>query len=428
MEREFNQKEIMSLHLVKYLNGTRLSMSQVAEKWGVSTALLSQIKNKKKVPGLELGLKILREGKADILVREKWITRETGEDGEVAKLQYDIERERNEVHLTEKVARQMQSDRLMADIFMDISYMKEAGLSSQTIIREYGKLGISKAAKLIDLGLVQLIDGKYVKINLGKPHFFTPKTSFEFVGDVLKEQAKKLETGDFRGEFNFELNDVPEEVYEELKTMHKDYVRQVIEKIQMYQQPNLKGGRRVIVQMLTSALKCILFIIMLSTTNLSSSWAGDEGNGLAGGASGLERELNVDRIFRAGHDDIIFEGKKWPYNHKLFQYQEEGQVAEYKKWGVRTLEFENKEDAIQEGVAITEAITKWQISSRNTYGFLNMKMPHGCIWKRELIRDLSRKDLVKPVGFNVKTYYAPDGSPRYKAHANFFIPCIRERD
>ena len=149
MERGVNSQDIISEHLVKYLAGTRLSMSQVAEKWGVSTALLSQIKNKKKVPGLELGLKILREGKADIEIREGWIKRETGEDGEVAKLQYDIERERNEIHMTEKVARQMQSDRLMADIFMDISYMNETGLGSQTIIREYGKLGLQKAAKLI---------------------------------------------------------------------------------------------------------------------------------------------------------------------------------------------------------------------------------------------------------------------------------------
>ena len=310
MKEAYNPIDLMAEHLNIYLSGTRLSMSQVAEKWGVSTALLSQIKNKKKVPVPRIRPKILREGKADISIREKWIKGETGNNGEVAKLHYDIERKRNEVQLTEKVARQIQSDRLMADIFIDISYMKEAGLSSQTIIREYGKHGISKAAKLIELGLVRLANGKYTKINLGIPHFFTPKTSFEFVGDILNEQAKKLETGDFRGEFNFELNDVPEEIYEELKTMHKDYIRQVIEKIQMYQQPNLKGGRRVIVQILTSALKCILFIFMFSITDLSSSWAIDEGNGLAGGASGLERELNLDRIFPAGHDEIIFEGKK----------------------------------------------------------------------------------------------------------------------
>jgi transcriptional regulator with XRE-family HTH domain len=334
MERGFNSQDIISEHLVKYLAGTRLSMSQVAEKWGVSTALLSQIKNKKKVPGLELGLKILREGKADIEIREGWIKRETGEDGEVAKLQYDIERERNEIHMTEKVARQMQSDRLMADIFMDISYVNETGLDSQTIIREYGKLGLQKAAKLIGLGLVKLHQGKYIKNNFGKPHFFTPKTSFEFVGDVLKEQAKKLETGDFRGEFNFELNDVPEEVYEELKSMHKDYVTQVIEKIQMYQKPNLKGGRRVIVQMLTSALKCILFIIMITAINISGSWAGDEGNGLAGGASGLERDFDINRVFRAGHDNIIFEGKTWPYKSSIQHYAEKGQSGEYRKWGV----------------------------------------------------------------------------------------------
>ena len=117
-----------------------------------------------------------------------------------------------------------------------------------------------------------------------------------------------------------------------------------------------------------------------------------------------------------------------PSKSEIMRYREKGEWAEYKKWGVRTFEFENKEDAIQEGVAITEAITKWKISSRNAYKFLNIKMPYGCIWKKELIKDLSRKDLVKPVGFNVKTYYAPDGSPRYKAHANFFIPCIRKRD
>lgn len=427
MQEDFNQKEVISKYLKNYLSGTRLSMSQVAKKWGVSTALLSQIKNKKKVPGLEFGLRILREANADLKVREDWAKKETGDNGEVAKLQYDIERCRNEIHLNEKIAQQLQSDHLMADIFMDISYMNESGLGVQTIIREYGKLGIKKANKLCELNLVELSESKYRKLNFGKPHFLTPRTSFEFVGDILKVQAKKIETGDFRGEFNFELNDVPEEIYKELKEMHKDYVKEVIEKIQKYQKPNLKGGRRVIVQMLTSALKCILFISLFSAFSSEVIFAGDEGNGLGGGASGVIRSINIEDIYKGSTNQMIFQGAKYPYVSQLKKYVEEKQEASYEKWAFRSKAFDSREDARDFAVSANNIIVNWRITDDRIQRKMFHRMPSKCIWSSRIIADLDN-DLIKPVGFDIKKYYSPDGREQFKAESNFFVPCIKKKD
>ncbi len=51
--------------LDNYLSNTRLSMSQVATKLKISKGHLSDIKNRKITPGLNLGIKILRLCKAE---------------------------------------------------------------------------------------------------------------------------------------------------------------------------------------------------------------------------------------------------------------------------------------------------------------------------------------------------------------------------
>ena len=85
-------KQIISENLTKYLSSTKLSMGQIASKWGVSTPLLSQIKSGKKKAGLELGLKILREAGVELTDRQKWLESRKTEGQESAKIFEDLKK------------------------------------------------------------------------------------------------------------------------------------------------------------------------------------------------------------------------------------------------------------------------------------------------------------------------------------------------
>ena len=95
MQRENRCDEFISEQLSDFLSSSRLSMHQIARKWNVSTPALSQIKNKKRSPSIELGLKILRESGADFQTQKEWIRKRIFENNDEVRKFEDEERQRD---------------------------------------------------------------------------------------------------------------------------------------------------------------------------------------------------------------------------------------------------------------------------------------------------------------------------------------------
>lgn len=242
-------------NLNNYLDSTRLSMNQVAGKWGVSAPLLSQIKNGKKGPGIELGLRILREAGADLDTRKKWLENKKGNGDEVSKVYEDVRKERIEYKFQKDFCEHLEFNPILLDLFLDISLMNTKGFSWSGVLKNYGEYGLSQAQFLIDSGLVRKEDDRYFIIEDKLPHAIGPESSFgmmEAIFEVLKQKVKKEE---FRGEFHFDITDVSPEGYEKLKELNIEFTKKMVDVIKQNEVPRLKGGIRVVAQNLVGVLK-----------------------------------------------------------------------------------------------------------------------------------------------------------------------------
>lgn len=422
MEEIINSREVIAKYLEAYLGGTKLSMSQVAKKWGVSTALLSQIKHKKKSPGLELGLRILREANASIKDRRGWLEGCYGEGPEIAQLYFDVDKQRGELRLQERLSEAIENDPVMLDILLDISLMQEKGLSAQSIIIEYGKQGIEKAACLVRFEIIELRESRYYRVIRDVPVGLNASASFGYMRGIFSSLKERVQKDEFRGEFHFDVTDVSLETYEEIKEMQKEFNKKVINKIKENEMARVNGGKRIVFQTLVSWLKCFVFIILLSQSN--ALLAGD-GNGATGGASGMLREININDIYKSHFDEVIFKGKKYPYANTLRRFTEKGEEASFVKWGLVTKEFEEKQDAIDYAVTLNYVLANWSLGGARAERIITIKMPGECQPQAGMLT--SNDSAIKPVGFNIKTSYAPDGSPRFRAQTNYFLPCVKKK-
>ena len=98
-------------------------MDQVAKKWEISTAMLSQIKNGKKRAGIDLGLKILRESGANVEKRKSWLeNRYTQESKEYILVQEEFKRKKVEQSLQSEFCEMLESEPVLLDIFLDMHH------------------------------------------------------------------------------------------------------------------------------------------------------------------------------------------------------------------------------------------------------------------------------------------------------------------
>lgn len=427
MKNEITTKQI-SDYLETYLNGTRLSMRQVAKKWGVSPTLLSQIKNNKKSASLDLSLRILREAKASVKEREAFIKNQYEDSAEVAQLYCDVEKQRNELRIQERYSELLENDTLLMDVLMDISFAGESGLTSQTIILEYGKLGLKKAETLLSADLVELVEGRYRKKVRDVPLGMTASASLGFMKGVFANLKDRVQKDEFRGEFHFDLSDVSEEAYEEIKTLQKEFTKNVIKIIKENEMARVKGGRRIVFQNLISWMKCFVFIFIVGQADYS--YAGGDGNGVTGGASGLVLEVRIQDLISTTLDNRSFNGKTFPHPVKYENEDDEKIEVSYKKGAVATVEFNTEEEVVKYLVNVNKTLsTRPTDIISNPYG-LNKLMIGGIsnckfgeiAFKKENsgILDVAS---IKPVGFKVEKIYTPSGETRYRGVNNLYVPC-----
>lgn len=418
-------EELVAESLELLVNNSRLSMSQIASKWGVSTGLLSQIKNKKKRPSIELGLKILRESGATLEERKSWLAdRETGKN-EIGHIIKDEKKKRIEYRLRKSFSDMLENNPLMLDIFLDISLMKDKGLSWNAVLKSYGEYGLQLVTTLLDTGLVKKERDRYYIVQDEVPHAIdlenslgVMKTAFE----ILKLKAKK---DDFRGEFHFDMTDVSPQGYKKLKDLNIEYTRKAVEIIKENEVPRIKGGIRILSQNITAILKSFVLIFLLP---LFSHLTYAQGSGITGGGSGkLIQDFNANIMNLRRTLRIEKNGEKLPYKIRMHQGMEQV-VLSYQHGALKTPFFSSEKDAVESIVEINKSLSTGNLSTKEARHLMTQQPLGHCEMhlygkKKAALERVFKQGSIKPLGFKVEASYAPDGTPRFQGIVQVAMPC-----
>lgn len=422
-------EQLISESLNKYLGSTKLSMGQIASRWGVSTPLLSQIKSGKKKAGLELGLKILREAGVELTDRQKWLESRKTEGEESAKIFEDIKKERTEYRLQKNICDHLTSNPILTDLFLDISLMREKGFSWSGILKNYGEYGLEQVEFLMSSGLVRKEGERYFIVQDKLPHALNAENSFGLMSGIFEIFKRKVKNEDFRGEFHFDITDVSQEGYEELKKLNIEYTKKMVAIVKKNEQPRVTGGIRVIAQNLVGILK--VFIIVILTGYLAQdSYA--QGNGLTGGASG--KVISIDQL--SVGDLISFPKGSFSYGktpRAIIVDHEKKLKVEFKPASLGTPFFETKQDAVDGAIKLNQLLKSGSVSREEALTLARRYMIHcsaGGSAPTVVMNEIEtqiRSGAIVPIGFKVEQSYTPEGKPLYRAIGNYLLPC-NERD
>jgi len=417
-------------NLNQYLDSTRLSMSQVAGKWGVSAPLLSQIRNGKKGPGVELGLRILREAGADLETRKSWLENKKGSGDEVSLVYNDCKKERVEHRLQKNFCEHLEFNPILMDLFLDISLMKNTGFSWSGVLKNYGEYGLSQVQFLLDAGLVRKEDDRFFIIQDKLPHAMNGENSFglmEAIFEVLKQKVKKEE---FQGEFHFDIVDVSPTAYEKLKELNIEFTKKMVAVIKESEMPRLKGGKRIVAQNLVGVLKTLVVVILLGLMGNQHSYA--QGSGLTGGASGkfiAGENMAIEYISPAGRHSFSY-GKS-PRDIVISGSNDKRSRIEWKPINLATPQFSEKEEALKAAIRLNSLLTHGGFTQSEARSIVQKYRSHcktdgASDVKRRVQQEVSQGG-IKPVGFKLVESYSPEGVPRFQAVGNYLAPCVEKK-
>lgn len=402
-----------------YLSGTRLSMDQVAKKWNISTAMLSQVKNGKKRAGVDLGLKILRESGTDIESRRNWLEhRYLSESEEYSLVHNEIKRKKVEKNLQSEFCELLENEPALLDIFLDIALAEEAGVSWNAIFKHYGEYGTELATSLVESGTVSLVENRY-KINQENSTFISDElTSFGIVKAIIEAQRTRKKREQFRGELQYDVTDVSPEAYEELINLNKEYVKQVRSILEDHEKHRLTGGVRVVCQSLVALAKgslCLLLLLTLGSFSIDDSYAG----GLRGGSS----DKTLGGISGGSSDLKARLRKPRDIHHR-------GEVFKFKESKLRIPHvFETKRQAIEEMVALNLRLAMGEVPKGFQHRF-TMFHADECRDKHNVtaaMRVLGNKASIKAISFQVHESYNGEGQERFTVSADYYVPCQKKK-
>jgi transcriptional regulator with XRE-family HTH domain len=276
--------------LSRYLSGTRLSLSQVALKLGVSKGHLSEIKNKKASPSLGTGLRILKECGIGVDERKAWahfyIKTTIPEYTEV----HEDWDKRNSKKLSEKVSHLLARDLDLMNAYVDIVGREDKGISLTELKLEYGRSIAGKLNRLVKeevLSLETAEEGSILKTGTVDP-IMTKNASYDLIKEVFSEQQSRYQAGEESAKFKFHINEVTAEGEQKLAELLNETMRKAEKLMGQYKRESNEEGSRVIFEVLLGSMKILIFCLLTFTSQVhfSQVWAQTSG-GLSGGSSNI---------------------------------------------------------------------------------------------------------------------------------------------
>ncbi len=410
---------VISDALNSYLSNTRLSMEQIAHKWNISSAMLSQIKNGKKRAGIDLGLKILREAGTNIESRKMWLDdRYMQESQEYGLIKEEFTRMKAEKSLQNDFCELLESHPVLLDIFLDIALAEKTGITWNSIYKNYGEHGADLALTLVESKLVVRDEEKFFINEQNSTFISDDVTSFGIVKAIIELQKTRKKRNIFKGELQYDITDVSKEAYAELIELNKEYVKKVRSILQENEMHRLAGGVRIVCQSLVSLAKGSLCLaLFLCVFSQSPAHAG----GISGGSS--------DRLLGGiggGASDLIRSFKK-PSNFTgrfgtKFIYEKATLSIPYL--------YTDKESAVAAMVELNKSLVEGDFDKK-VLRRMRIRPNDNCKSQDTLgssyIRNALTKGSIHPLGFSLSESFNAKGEQRFSIKADFYVPCEKPK-
>lgn len=246
---------VVTLALNNYVAQKGKSLSQVAYYLEISKGHLSEVKNEKKIPSLDLGLRILNFTKASDEQKKEWIetsTRLISKNYE--KLTQTESEKRKKVFIKEQLGVLLSENIKLLQIFLDIVNTGKLGISKARILAEYGVDGLRDIMCLGKLDYV-IFENDMFTLAEDVRLVFDRQSSYRLMKSVFSHLKKQDLLQEKKGLFQFEMDDISKEGIQELEKIHKESMAKAAE---VYKRHNLKrseGGERYIFQVLTAGIQ-----------------------------------------------------------------------------------------------------------------------------------------------------------------------------
>jgi len=277
---------VVTLALNNYVAQKGKSLSQVAYYLEVSKGHLSEIKNEKKVPSLDLGLRILNFTKASEEQKKEWIETSTKLISKnYEQLSQTESEKRKKIYIKENLGTILSENIELLQVFLDIINTDKQGLHQETLVAEYGTDVLNDVMSLVKLNYL-IVENEYFTLDEDVRMVFDRQSSYRLMKSIFSKLKKQDLLQEKKGLFQFEMDDVSSEGIRELEKIHKEAM---VKSAEVFKKHNLKrsqGGERYIFQVLTAGIQNTMKVLSLIILGLfiiqsDNSWAkgGVEGGG-----------------------------------------------------------------------------------------------------------------------------------------------------
>lgn len=273
-----SHQHLVASELQKFLDNSQLSLSSLAKRLDVSKAQLSLIKNNKKAPSLDLGLKILKYTGTKQDLRKLWALGHLAQHSdEYEELENSVHEELQKIKHSQSVCDRFENNLTLMNIYLDI-INSEKGITNYSIEKNYGKESLVLVKALVNAGLIEqnietlsAADSRSV---------LTKRSSFNFMKTIFDDQKDKFDSGNWDGRFQFIMDDVDHEGQAKLQELLQKTMKEAGEIIKTHERPRSKGGNRMIFQILSGMVKGpMLGLVFISLLSFNSFAGGVEGGG-----------------------------------------------------------------------------------------------------------------------------------------------------
>lgn len=314
--------DTLIFELNKFLELGSISLSQMAGQLGVSKGHLSEIKNGKTLPALNLGLRILKICGLDTLTRRKWAhIYNMRVSEEYLEVHDKVENKESVINLNERISNLLANDLSLMNAYVDIVNREQLGISQEELMVEYGRDVVKKLKTLIKEEVITQ-DDRMFKVGKCSP-VITRNASYDLMKEIIDDQKEKFQHGELKGKFRFEINDLDESGYQELSVVFDDALKKAQEVIEKRKKAKGQTGHRYVFQLLLGQLKSIVLVfgILLGGMSLFQSqeafaqpytgYSNTNTNSTSGGLSGgSSSRLTEEEMKMLEYIDQYFQHKR----------------------------------------------------------------------------------------------------------------------
>ena len=290
---------MVSNYLIDYLSNTRISLSQLADKLGISKGYLSDIKNSKKVEPAHLGTKILKMcGATSDAIRNYVESKQEAE----CRIYADVKQHAS-TKLREKLAAEEVSNKIATDLSLFNAYhdiVSEKELVRGELVGRYGTNIVKKLAFLVDRNFIVLENNTY-SVDETRHTEFANRSIFKVLVSAIQNEANQFDVRENLGITRFYCHEIEEEALKALNEMKRKHYAEEVAFMNKHIKAIRKGGIRVLTASVSTCLQRMILIVGLaafgSNLSLKANGPGSSGGGTDPGGEMVRMLSTSETVF-----------------------------------------------------------------------------------------------------------------------------------